>query len=589
MQRQPILVFMGHVDSGKTSLQDYIRQSSVVEREAGKITQHIGASTVPLETVKRICGKLLDNLKTKINVPGILMVDSPGHAAFSNLRKRGGALADIAVLVIDIKEGIMPQTKESIEILKANKTPFVIALNKIDRINGWSSKKGLMLDIINQQSEGVRNEFEKRLYEILGKLHSMGFGSERFDRVEDFTKQIAMIPTSAITGEGIPELLMVVTGLAQKFLEQNLKFDPDVPGKGVILEVKETTGLGTTVDVILFDGKLKKNDIIVIGGLNAPIVTKIKALLEPAPLTEMREKKAKFSQINEAIAATGIKISANDLDEAVAGMPVWACNENDLEEVKKEIQEEVDEIVIETEDAGLILKADTLGSLEALILLFKEKNIPIRKATIGDISKKDVVEAMGNKDSDALLGCILGFNVNVAEDVNIYANANDIKIINSNIIYALLDLYEKWVEEKKKILEEKELEHLTRPGKIMLLKGYVFRQNNPAIVGSEVLQGSIKAGVSLMKKDGKKITYIKSIGKEKETLNIAKRGDQVAVSLPEVTVGRQIHEEDIFYTVISEEEFRSFKNLKRFLSHEEKELLKEIAEIMRNENPTWGI
>ena len=288
MLRQPIITVMGNVDSGKTQLLDTIRNTSIVGSEPGRITQCIGCSLIPISAVKKICGDLLEKHQLAIKIPGFVIIDTPGHAAFTNLRKRGGNLADIAVLVVDINEGVKPQTEECISILKQYKTPFVVALNKIDLLHGWNSisKIGL-LESIQKQSDSVMLLLEKKLYEAVGKLSELGFNSERFDRVEDYTKQVAIIPLSAKTGEGIAELFMVVTGLSQKFLESSLRIDVNGSAKGTVLEVKEEKGLGMTVDVIIYDGSIKCNDTIVVGSLAEPIITKIKALFEPAPLAEI--------------------------------------------------------------------------------------------------------------------------------------------------------------------------------------------------------------------------------------------------------------------------------------------------------------
>ena len=277
MLRQVIITILGNVDSGKSKLVDFIKKSSIVESEPGRITQSIKAYSIDLDTVKKLSKGLLNT--EKIKVPGLLFIDTPGHAAFINLRKRGGSLADIAILVIDIQDGIKPQTLECIEILKQNKTPFVIALNKIDLLPGWFSKLEVsLIKNIESQQDYVNKNIEERLYRLVTKLYDLGFNAERFDRIEDFTKQVAIIPLSAKSGEGIPELLITMTGLAQKFLESSLKYDPNAPGEGTILEVTEEKGLGKCLDTIIYKGKLKVGDNIVIGTLKEPIVTKVKAL-----------------------------------------------------------------------------------------------------------------------------------------------------------------------------------------------------------------------------------------------------------------------------------------------------------------------
>ena len=584
--RQPIITFMGHIDHGKTSLQDYIRQSSIVKTEAGKITQHIGSSNIPLNMIKKICGKLLDTLKLKLTIPGLLFIDSPGHAAFTSLRKRGGNLADIAIIVIDINEGIMPQTLECIDILKQYKTPFIIALNKIDLIAGWQSKSTFLIQNIASQSETIQKHLDTKLYELVGKLSELSLNAERFDRIEDYAKQIAIVPTSAKTGEGIPELLMVLTGLAQKFMEKSLKINVEGNARGTVLEVKKDKGIGKTLDVIIYDGNIKQNNAIVVGTLDEPISTRVKALFEPATLADMRDKKTKFVRVKKVSAASGIKILAPDIEEVVAGMPLISCNANEIESIKKEIKKEVQEVLIETDTAGIVIKADSLGSLEALIKLLKEKNIPVKKASIGNISKKDISDASVSYKNDPLHSAILGFNVDLTPGVKIPQN---VKVLTNNVIYKLIEDFEEWQENEKKSLEGKEIEFLVRPCKIEIMRGYVFRQSNPAVVGVNVLEGKIKVDTPLMKEDGKRITEIKSIQKDQESMNEAEKNQQVAVSLPKVTVGRQINEGDIIYSAVPEEDFRKLKQFKKYLSQEEIGILKEIAQISRKKNPVWGI
>lgn len=586
--RSPICAIEGHVDHGKTSILDKIRGTSVVTGEAGKITQAIGASIIPLEVIKKVSGPLLEKLNLKFTIPGILFIDTPGHAAFSNLRKRGGALADIAVVVVDINEGFKPQTLEAIEILKADKVPFIIAANKIDLLSGWQAKEGPLVKKISSQSPSVIEKFEKKIYELVGRLHELGFASERFDRVEDFTKQIVIVPTSAMTGDGIPELLMMIGGLAQKFLEKGLEYDISGPAKGTVLEVKEEKGLGVTLDVIIYDGNLKVNDTIVIGGMDGAIVTKIRSLLEPEPLAEMRVK-GKFKRVKGVFAATGVKISAPGLSEVVAGMPLRSCAAADIEKVKEEIQKEVEAVLIETDKEGVIIRADSLGSLEALIVLLKEKKIPITSATVGQISKKDISEAEGMLEKDPLLGVVLGFNVGLLPEIEEYAKTKGIAVLTNQVIYRLIQDLEKWREEKRKAIEAKELEVLVLPGKFRILPGYVFRQNNPAVVGVDMLGGKIKTGYPLMDAKGKKLTSVKAIQEEKESLTVAEAGKQVAVSMDGVTVGRQIHEGDVMYVDVPEEDFRKLKELKKYLGKGEITLLKEIASIKRDKNPVWGI
>ena len=567
MIRQPICILLAHVDHGKTSIVDRIRGTAITTKEAGGITQCISAYTIQLKTIKKICKNLLDP-KIKFTIPGILFIDSPGHEAFTTLRKRGGNIADIAILVIDINEGLKPQTIESIEILKKYKTPFIIAANKIDVLSGWRYSNKPLLQNIKSQAQTTQNYLDQKLYEIVGDLAKHKLNSERLDRIKDHTKEITIVPVSAKTGEGIPELLMVISGLAQKYLESTLKTETNAPGKATILEVTEEKGIGTTLDVIVHDGKIQKNDTILIGTLTEPIQTKVKALFEP-------NKK----QLNEVHASCGVKISAPNIEQATAGMPIKVVKKN-IEQEKEKLKSEIQEVLIETDKEGIIIKSDTLGSLEALILLLKGKNIKIKQASIGDITKKDI--SLASSELDELNKVILGFNVKTLE------TSKEIKILTNNVIYKLIEDLEKFIEQKNKEIEQRQLGQITKPFKIQVLPNCIFRQSNPAIVGVEVLDGTLRTNVAV-EKNNKKLTVLKAIQEEGKNISEAEKGKQVAVSLPGVIAGRQVKENDLLYSIITAEEFKKLKKFKNLLTADEIELLKEYAELKRKENTLWGV
>lgn len=591
--RSPIIAVLGHVDHGKSSILDRVRNTTIIDTEAGGITQAIGASIVPLHVINNFCSRL--NVKFNFIIPGLLFIDTPGHEAFTSLRKRGGNLADIAILVIDINEGFKPQTIEAFEILKNYKTPFIIALNKIDLINGFRVREDLkdksLIENLDAQEFQVSQDIESKLYNIVAYIsEKFGMESERFDRC-DFSKQLALVPCSAKQGIGIPELLMVLTGLTQKYLENTLicNLEPNTPSKGTILEVKNVEGLGMCMDAIIYDGIMRVNDTLIIGGIDRPIVTKVKGLFEPKMMTDMRDRKTKFQSIKEVSAATGIRLSAPDIDGVIAGMPLISCQQGTasgiIEDFKNKIQKEVEEVLIETDKEGIVLKSDTIGSLEALVKLLKDKGIKIRKANVGNITKKDITDAESNYEREPTESVIIGFNI--IDDSGI--KNNNVKVITSNIIYKLIEDYEEWKEKETKRLEQKELEGLTRPCKIEYLSNYTFRASNPAIIGIEVMSGQLKAGTSIMKDDGTVLTNVKEIQKNKESVTLLEKKEQAAASLPGVMVGRQINEGEIYYSMIPEADFRKLKTLTKYLSKEETALMKEIAEIMRRNNPVWGI
>ncbi len=578
--RTPILSVLGHVDHGKTTLLDSIRGTAIAAKEAGRVTQHIGATEIPIDTIKEIC-KPLKRDWAGIEVPGLLFIDTPGHHAFASLRKRGSALADVAVVVVDVMEGFLPQTHESLNILRLLKTPFVVALNKIDRIKGWDSKKTPFIIGYKDQPEYARKELDARIYEIVGELYDKGFSAERYDRIKDYSRNVCIVPVSAKTGEGIADLLLVLIGLSQKFFERTLRLHLEEAGVGTILEKEEERGLGTTIDVILYDGKIGVGDTIVVGSTEEePIVTKVKALLKPRALQEIRVEQ-RFERVRTVNAASGVKIVAPDIENALPGSQVRVVEvEEKLENVIKEMKGEIEEMRMETSPEGIIIKADTMGSLEALALELKGEEIEeIKKAEVGNISKRDVIDATTVKN--CYFRAIFGFNVDILPDAKEAALENHIPVFISDVIYRLIEDYKNWAKQEREKEKREFMDRLTIPAKIKILPGCVFRQSKPAIVGVEVLGGKIKTGVELIKADGTGVGAINEIQDKGESIKSAGQGMQVAISMKKPTVGRQINENDVLYVYISEEEIKEMKMLSGLLSVDEEEVLEELLEIRR--------
>lgn len=581
--RQPIVCVLGHVDTGKTLLLDRIRKSRVQSREVGGITQHIGASFFPLDTLLEICGPLLSSLKGKIQIPGLLIIDTPGHEAFANLRKRGGGAADIAILVVDVLKGFEAQTHESLNILKARKTPFLVGVNKIDRVPGWNSQpEKHFIQSYESQNRYVAEDLDNRLYQIMGTFSKLGFQSERFDKIKDFTRTIALVPVSAKTGEGIPGLLSVLVGLAQQYLKTRLHVT-EGPGKGTVLEVKEELGLGITVNAIVYDGILKKGDTIVIGGKEKPITTKVRAVLLPKPLDEIRDPRDKFSSVNSVSAASGIKIAAPDLDGALAGAPLYVVpSEDQTEEFVKMVSEEVENVKIATDVEGVILKTDALGSLEALAESLKGENVPIRFADVGDVSKRDITEASVVREHEPLYGVVLAFNVKVLPDAEEEARDRRVKIFQHDVVYHLIDEFVEWIKSERERQALETFDLLVKPGKVKILPGCIFRKAKPAIVGVEVLAGRIKPKLVLVKENGENVGEIVQIQDRGRAISEAAAKAQVAVSLAKSVVGRNINEKDTLYVQVPETHAKALlTEFQDQLASDELEALNEYVELMR--------
>jgi translation initiation factor 5B len=589
--RQPIVCVLGHVDSGKTSLLDVLRKTNVRVREAGGITQHIGASFFPVETLQQLIGPYMTNFKAGIEIPGLLIVDTPGHEAFTNLRRRGGSVADIAILVVNSLRGFEAQTFECIEILKARKTPFIVAVNQIDRVPGWKPVQGApFLQSYAKQDSLVQQEADNRLYHVMGDFSRLGFKTDRFDHIRDFTQNVALVPTSAKTAEGLSELIMVLVGLTQQFLKQRLQ-TTDGPAKGSVLEVKEEPGLGMTLNAIVYDGTLHKDDLIVVGGKHGPITANVRAILVPKPLDEMRDPRDKFAGVERVHASAGVKIVAPDLEDALAGAPLLAVpSEGDVDKYCDLITEEIGRVRITKEIDGVIAKADTLGSLEAMAEILKANNVQVRSADVGDISKRDVIEASVVKQHDPLVGAILAFGVKILPDAEEEAETTGVKIFREPIIYSLIDNYLKWVKEKRERKNEEEFDALVKPGKLMVLPNCIFRRAKPLVAGVEIQGGRVKQKVSLIRvEDSSDLGEIQQVQDEGKAVSEAKAGEQVAISMDKPIAGRHIFERDVLYVKVPEEHVKKlFANHLDDLTETEIAILKEYVKLMRKKTMFWG-
>ena len=589
--RQPIVSVLGHVDSGKTSLLDKVRGTGVQGREAGGITQHIGASFLPVETIQKICGPLYEKLsKVEHQIPGILVIDTPGHEIFTNLRSRGGSAADIAILVVDANRGFQPQTNESLKILESRKVPFVVALNKTDMVSGWKNTETQFISqAIKEQNVEVQNFLDEKIYNVVTALSVLGYQSEAFYRIDDYKKEIAIVPVSAKTGIGIPELFAVLVGLTQQYLKEKLNQE-EKSNRGIILEVNDEVGLGPTANMILIDGQMRKEDSIIAAKRDSVIVTKPKALLLPKPLDEMRDPRDKFKPVEHIQAAAGVKIASPDLDGVLPGSTLYAVSDDaEIEHFKKIIEDEMQSVFISTETNGVILKCDAIGSLEAITEMLRRQQIPISKADIGPVTRRDILEAMATKENDRHLGVILAFNVKVLQDAETEADNNHIKVFTDKIIYSLIDTYTQWVDDDKADEENSVFKELTPISKFTFLKGFVFRNNNPAVFGIRVDVGQLRQKIPFMNKTGKKIGIIHQLQHDGKTVSIAKTGQEVACSVQNITIGRQIVEENVFYTLPSSSDAKQL--VKRFmhkLSSEETDVLNEIIEIQRAIDPAYA-
>jgi translation initiation factor 5B len=590
--RHPVVVVLGHVDSGKTSLLDKVRGTAVQAREAGGITQHIGASFFPIDTIKSVTGDLFNKISTTDSqIPGILVIDTPGHEVFATLRVRGGSAADIAIIVVDANKGFEAQTEESIGILKKRKVPFVIALNKVDTVSGWRNDVGgdSISRAVSKQDKSVQTALDEMIYNVVGSLSISGYNSEAFWRIKNFTKEVAIVPVSARTGVGIPELLAVLIGLTQQYLSRKLERHEE-EGRGIVLEINEEIGLGPAANVILFDGTLRQGCSVIVAKRNSAVVARVKAILLPRPLDEMRDPRDKFRHVSEVISAAGVKITSPDLAGVMAGSPLFVLNQREDEtRLRAIVEAEIKNTFVNKDINGVIMKCDTIGSIEAISDLLAKQKVPIRIADVGHVTKRDVIEASAVREKDRYLGVVLAFNVRVLEDALREAQERQVMIFDEKIIYNLVRSYTDWTAYQKDHQDVIIFNEIPPVCKFQFLKNFVFRRNDPAVFGAEILVGKLRQKIPVINDQGKKIGVIHQIQQSGKTIAEATLGMQVAVSIRGPTIGRQISEGEIFYTDLNSRQAKLLnERFAQRLTEDELEVLNYIVDTKRKVDELFG-
>lgn len=595
--RSPICCILGHVDTGKTKILDKIRQTNVQEGEAGGITQQIGATYFPMESIKQKIAVLDKDGKLEYKVPGLLVIDTPGHESFSNLRSRGSSLCDIAILVVDIMHGLERQTLESLRLLRSRKTPFIVALNKIDRIYGWDSiPDNPFQESLSKQKKHVQREYYDRYTKIVVAFSEQGLNAVAYYENKNFSKNVSIVSTSALTGEGIPDMLMLLVNLTQQRMANRLMYLAQL--EATVLEVKVVEGHGTTIDVILSNGILKEGDRIVLCGLNGAIATNIRALLTPQPLKELRIKSS-YTHNKEVKAASGVKISANDLDKAIAGSRLVVVGPDDNEEeIKNEVMKDLEDLLnfIDTSGVGVSVQASTLGSLEALLEFLKQSKVPVSCINIGPVHKKDIMRCSTMIEKAKEYAVMLCFDVKIDKDAEELAEQLGVKIFSADIIYHLFDSF---IEYQAKIMEAKRKECALEAVFPCVLKTIVvFNKKDPIILGVDVIEGVIRIGtpicaVKINPNTQERIIIdlgrIVSIEKDHKVIDVVKKGqisNGVAIkieSVSQILFGRQVDEKDLLYSHISR---RSIDLLKETFRDD---VSKEEWNLIRKLKITFGI
>jgi translation initiation factor 5B len=582
--REPIVSLLGHVDHGKTTLLDRIAGSVRASKEAGGITQHIGAIEVPGTTVRLLCEGILT--EEQLAVPGLLFVDTPGHRSFETLRRRGGALADLAILVVDVREGLMPQTRESIQILRHEKTPFAIALTKIDLLAGWRKPTAPLplRDQIAKCGPEFNRTLDQHLYVVAEEIVRMGFSADRYDRVSDFTRNVGIVPVSAKSGVGVPELIALLVGLAQRFLQEELAL-VDTGGEATILERSDQKGIGPVGNVIVYSGRLRVGDEIVVTGRAEPFSTRVRGIYRPIPLKPgTPSKQVKLRSFDEVVAAAGVYLAATGIEDAMPGGLLKVVHSpEDTARVFTELAHET-QPVAELAESGVAICADALGGLEALAFECREGKIPVHEATVGPVGRPTIIRMATVKDPTHR--AVLAFNVAVLPDAQPEGDAGPVRIFRGEVMYRVIEEYTRWRDERSLALKAQHRLDTVHPAKFEILPGFIFRASHPAIVGIKVLGGTLRPGVRLMKTDGTEVGVLRGLQKDGESVAEAEELTELAASIEGAVVGRNLKEGDQLLVSIPESAARALRG--QSLTPRELEILEEVSRLHRPSQPFWG-
>ena len=582
--RQPIVSLLGHVDHGKTTLLDRIAGSVRAAKEAGGITQHIGAIEVPEATVRRLCEGILRT--DQLSVPGLLFVDTPGHRSFETLRRRGGALADLAILVVDVRDGIMPQTRESIQILRHEKTPFAVALTKIDLLAGWRKPAGPtpLAEQLTKSGPEYLHALDQHLYGVAEELVQMGFSADRYDRVSDFTRNVGIVPVSAKSGVGVPELIALLVGLSQRFLQDELALVAE-GGEATILERSDQKGIGPVGNVIVYRGRLKVGDEIVATGRAEPFTSRVRGIYRPIPLKPgTPSKQVKLRSFDEVTAAAGIYLAANGIEDALpGGLLKVVLTLEETERARAELAREA-QPVSELAETGVAICADALGGLEALSFECRENKIPVHEATVGPVGRPTIIRMATVKNPEHR--AVLAFNVPVLPDAQPDGDAGPVRVFRGDVMYRIIEEYTRWRDERLRELQAQRRLELVHPAKLEVLRGFIFRASKPAIVGVKVLGGTLRPGVRLMRTDGTEVGVLRGLQKDGASVASAEELSELAASIEGAVVGRNLHEGDQLLVSLPESAARALRN--QDLTPHEREILEEVARLHRPTHPFWG-
>ena len=546
--KSPICSFMGHVDAGKTSLMDVIRNTKVQEKEAGGITQSIGSSFVNIEDIVDITNVINGKFEVKPEIPGILIIDTPGHEAFNTLRERGSSLCDIAILVVDINDGVKPQTIESIKLLRDKRVPFVIAATKLDTIYNYKVTEEISLrKALKQQKKETINMIETSMYDIQYELEKEGIKSVFYFKNKNPQKVYSIVPVSSRTKEGIADLLALMIYISQNWMNKKITYQEEVDA--TIMESYQDSKHGWVLDIILKNGTINVGDKFIVCGRESSRTITVRKLLV---------KKNKLEDVKSVRASDGIRVIASNCDNCYSGTKLYPIDNNE-KEVLQIANEEIDNYwkSFDLDQIGVCIQAKTFGELDALYQLVKKDGIPIMSVSLKKLGEKDFdrIKIKTDNIDDLEYNTLLYFGeLDNFDKFDKVAKEKGIKLFNSEIVYGLIDEYKKY---SKQCLEERQKKQIASgnaiyPCKLKIFKQHIYMKGgtNNLLFGVKVLEGKLRIGSPLyvVKKERfekDKIYNMKtekeyglgivtSLQKNNEDIELANQGDEVCIRLDNV-------------------------------------------------------
>lgn len=587
----PICSVLGHVDVGKTKLLDYLRSTHT--KEVSGITQQIGTTVFDKESLQKLCGKLGEELE----VDRLIMIDTPGHSNFTTMRQVGAVISNLVIVVVDINKGLEEETKRCLKFVKENHdTNFVIALNKLDRIYGWNPTENAPLKRAFNKNKAVMDTVKDNINRIICQLAELEINACAYYDNKDLSTFVSMIPLSAQTGEGIPDLILVISKMmvrATKKLEENpisqytfgyfldKRYEERTGNFNVSININKELNFGDRLVIVDRDDK------------NMQYESVVKSLVSSSEGKEMKDK-SRYKTIQNVNGTAGLGIFLND-DITPSPGSMYAVttglSDSEKDELIRLMQENMSctssnlMCQYDKKEYGVFLYAPSLNILSALISIVNEQKIPIMDHCVGRLTRQTVIKINGvyeRMDVEHEINyvqrykTILVFNP-VAEKENPLdgiesnvvgmCNQNKITMIGEKTVFKVLEKYKEYVDNCDVKFHNK-YKNIGDSFQLKILPEFVFMKTTPLLFGIRVVKGQFKVGTLVVAVKGDQqilLGNVTSIQKNKKNVDTMKVGDEICIRIEssgdKLTFG---------------EDFDDTFEIQRYITNEEKIVMKFI-------------